>query len=227
MHDDRSTTSKPSSWVDVDGSPVAQSTSLSRLPLVRASVQTLTPSWVTSKAMCGRLGSTFTVWALPMWLMSAISFGLATSVTSMISRPPRGALCAPKLEPLSWQRPPASVASMSSCASPRAMNGLGCCWKALPFGVASTSCCRPVALDVICGHAADGCAPTYDGLTSPPSVSRKRFWPAGVRARAERAGRHVRVRALREEVEVGVRVAGGDRRDQLPLRAVSAGVDLG
>ncbi len=40
--------------------------------------------------MCGRFGSMFTVCASPMWLVSPISFGLPTSVTSMISRPPCG-----------------------------------------------------------------------------------------------------------------------------------------
>ena len=177
-----------------------------------------------SNAMCGRLGSTLTVCALPMWLISAISFGAAGSVMSMISRPPFGR-ARRRTSPLSWQRPPASVESISSCASPRAMNGLGCCWNASPFGVASTSCCSAgrargdlrarggrVRADVRrLDHAALGQA--EDVLA------------AGVRADAQRAGRHVRVAALGEEVEVGVRVAGRDRRDELPLGALAAGVD--
>ena len=43
--------------------------------------------------MCGRLGSTLTVCDSPIWLVSPISTGSATSVTSTISSPPwRGLL---------------------------------------------------------------------------------------------------------------------------------------
>ena len=141
--------------------------------------------------MCGRLGSTLTVCDSPMWLVSAISLGLLTLpscdwsrlATSMNSRPPRGA-CWPSV-PLSWQRPAASVASMSSCVSAltaaaavdvvlkRTSPGAG-----TPLGVASTSCCRPVT-PVPGAQLADGWLDTTDGLTVlPPSwVMRKIDWP--------------------------------------------------
>ena len=45
-------------------------------------------------------------------------------------------------------------------SSSREAAGLAVLRIVSPFGVASTSCWRAVALDVACGHAADGCAPT-------------------------------------------------------------------
>ena len=51
--------------------------------------------------------------------------------------------------------------------------------------------------------------------------------PGGVRARGERAHGGVREPAGGEEVEVAMRVAGRDRRDELPFGVLAAGVDAG
>ena len=140
-------------------------------------VMVLTVSEVTEYAMCGRRGSTLMVCDCPMWLVSPISTGFLTSVMSMISMPPWGA---PRpASSLSWQRPGASEASSSSCASLRCMFGMSVFWIVLPLGVASTSCWRPVMPSVSCGQAAEGWLPTIRGLLvgSPLSVSWTMDWP--------------------------------------------------
>jgi hypothetical protein len=48
--------------------------------------------------MCGRFGSTFTVWDSPVWLVSPISLGFVTLVMSTSSRPPRGWVSVPSAE---------------------------------------------------------------------------------------------------------------------------------
>ena len=141
-------------------------TSLSRLPVE----STLTESEVTAYAMCGRFGSMLTVCASPMWLVSPISFGRAGLEMSMISRPPCAVLARPKVPP-SWQRPLASLASISSCASLLTARGLVVLRTTPPFGVASTSCCRPSELSGLLGQAAEGWPATKLGATTPPLVS--------------------------------------------------------
>ena len=67
MHEERSTTSKPSRLRRLE----PPGTSFWRLPFE----STLIASEVTAYAMCGRFGSTLTVCASPMWLVSPISTG--------------------------------------------------------------------------------------------------------------------------------------------------------
>ena len=190
--------------------------SLARLP----SASIATPSCVTSKAMCGRLGSTLTVCAWPMWLISASSFGLAGSVTSMISRPPlRAALCARRTCPGRGSGPARPSRRSAAARRARSTNGFGLLRRCdVPFGVASTSCCRPVALDV--GARAGGRRVAADvGRADLAALGQPDDrLPAGVRAGAERPDRRVGLALVREEVEVGVRVARRDRRDAAPTR---------
>ena len=106
--------------------------------------------------MCGRLGSMLTVWASPAWLVSPISTGSPTSVTSISSSPPCGAAVMPAAEPWSWQRPGLSVASTSSCVSLRTALGFSAFRIAPPLGVASTSCWSPSAWLGSLVHSAEG-----------------------------------------------------------------------
>ena len=126
--------------------------------------------------MCGRLGSTLTVCASPMWLVSPISTGSAGFVTSTISRPPAGAEARPAT-PWSWQRPSASVASTMIWASCCTAEGLKVLRIVPPFGEASASCWRPSAALGFDRQEADGCEPTYFGSTAPFSVSCTIVWP--------------------------------------------------
>ena len=168
MHEERSTTSKPSRlrfW-------------LTRRKLPSGFRATLTESDVTAYAMCGRFGSTLTVCASPMWTVRPISCGMLTSVMSMISRPPRGLPVSPSV-PWSWQRPPASVASSRSWASLPTANGFGAL-RIPPFGVTSMSCCSESAAEGLLTHEAVGAAETTCGLSSdtwPFCVSRMMVWP--------------------------------------------------
>jgi hypothetical protein len=122
--------------------------------------------------MWGRFGSMLTVCASPMWLVIPIVSGLAGSVTSRISSPPSGAPTRPK-SPWSWQRPGASLASMSSWVSWRAAARTSVLRIALPFGVASTSCWSPSEADGSLTHEAVGALETNSRPTSSPSASLK------------------------------------------------------
>ena len=216
MHEDMSTTSKPSR---LSSSP-PPSVSFARTPFS----STLTESEVIANAMWGRFGSTLTVCASPMWLVSPISFGSAGSVMSMISRPPCAEPARPK-SPSSWQRPLASLASISSCAS----------WLTttlLPVFRIDAALGR--RLDVVLqAERADRVARAGGGGVAGDEARRhdtaagelQDRLPTGVGPGAEGAGGHVCLAALREEVDVGVRVAGREGRDHLPGRARAAGLE--
>ncbi len=120
--------------------------------------------------MCGRFGSTLTVCDSPMWLVSPISTGFATSVTSTSSSPPCFVSVSPST-PWSWQRPLASEASTSSSVSVWTAEGLATLRIAPPLGAASTSCWRPVAAAGLEMQLAEGCAEMYWGSTVSPWVS--------------------------------------------------------
>jgi hypothetical protein len=211
----------------LDGSPVAQSTSLSRLPLVRASVQTLTPSWVTSKAMCGRLGSTLHRVGVADVAdeRDLLRLGHVGHVDDLEAPAGRALRAEARAAVVAAPAGVGRVDEQLRVAAGDERVGLLLEGVALRRGLDVVLQAGRARRDLrACGRRVRADVRRLDlaALGEPEEVL-----PAGVRARAERAGRHVRVRALREEVEVGVRVAGGDRRDQLPLRAVSAGVDLG
>ena len=172
--------------------------------------------------MCGRRGSTFTVCASPMWLVKPISTGFLMSVTSMISSPPWGTPSTPNT-PWSWQRPGASVASRSSWVSSRAGAGHVRVQDRVALG-------RGLHVVLEAGGVG-GVAQARRGAVAGHGLGRhaaavgqlEDLLAAAVRADAQGAGRDERVGALGEEVDVGVGVAGGERLQQLPLRARPTG----
>ena len=177
--------------------------------------------------MCGRFGSTLTVCASPMWLVSAISTGASTSVMSISSSPPRGAASRPAT-PWSWQRPAASEVSIKSWAS--SLDGVRVLRVERDAGALRRR------LDVVLepgrsrrvGEAARGRMARHEARRDLAAVGELHDrLPAGVRADPERADRRVRLAVLREEVEVRVRVAGRDGADEIPRRVRSARLDAG
>ena len=176
--------------------------------------------------MCGRFGSTLTVWDSPMWLVSPISTGLATSVTSTISSPP-------------WAAPEIPSSALVVTA-PGAVGGVDqqlrvALHRERIRRVERQADALRGRLDVVLqagrqGGVADaarrrvpGDEAGVDGAALGQLEDRL---AARVGADPERAGREIGLAALGEEVEVGVRIAGRDRLDQLPLGALTAGVEV-
>ena len=125
--------------------------------------------------------------------------------------------------PLSWQRPLASLASISSCAS---------LLTAAVLTVLRIDAALGRRLDVVLeAERADRVARARGGGVARDEARRhdaavgqlEDRLAAAVGAGAERAGGHVRLAALGEEVDVGVGVAGRERGDHLPGRAGAAG----
>ena len=176
--------------------------------------------------MCGRRGSTLTVCAWPMWLVSPISVGFAGSVTSMISSPPRGAPEAPRL-PLSWQRP-GSVAGVEQ--------QLGLAAVGLQHVGVEDHVALRRGLHVVLeaggrgghrGAGGGGMLCDHGGLDRALVGELHDRLAAAVGRGAEQAHRGVGLAAAGEVVEVAVGVAGDQRGQEVPVRTGSARVEVG
>ncbi len=173
--------------------------------------------------MCGRFGSTLTVWASPIWDVSAISTGASTPrEMSMISSPPRGASMSPT----------DALVMATPGRIRRVDQKLGVFLDGVRIlGVERNAAALGRRLDVVLKARRSGrvgkaacrrmaCHERGCDLTAVGELDDR--LPAGVRADPERADRGVRLAVLREEVQIGMGIAGRDAADQIPRRVLPA-----